>query len=430
MNYLPETIWGKRWQALEELLADRQHSYSRLAQKHDVLKTLAVLIDCLHNFGASQFKFFYDGFFNDRLLPSVDYPAEYVLRATLDQIAFDMAVIQRAVAQRQESDLRPTLTKADQFAQHALKLAIDNGLLPTCTTVTYFNKSYNVRLIPYAPVALIGIPYSCTELKTDYLAIPHEVGHYVYHHAAGLAALLHDLIVMEPDWVNHWVEEIFADVYGCLVAGPVLGLSFQDILLDNSQAKFVADDGAHPIDAIRPYIYSKTLAEMGFNKAAQALNERWEKMLAKRHKPTRFMPFRSNAPATLADARSLVEETAVSFCHFLTKDKQVQPKDLWSNDTADLDSLYAAFVTRTDKPIDVELAQLVDLDEEVGLIVNGNSNPKNKRGKGQTQTWRDSLKELFHNSEGLVLPALAWTPIFTAGYWPSKGPEGNSDGGI
>lgn len=430
MNYLPETIWEKRWQALEELLADRQYSYSQLAQKYDELKTLATLVDCLHTFGASQFKFFYDGFFNDRLLPSMDYPAEYVLRATLDQVAFDMAIIQRAVAQRQESDLQPTLTKADQFAQHALKLAIDNGLLPPCTAVTYFNKSYNVRLIPYAPVALIGIPYSCTELKTDYLAIPHEVGHYVYHHASGLAALLHDLIVMEPDWINHWIEEIFADVYGCLVAGPVLGLNFQDILLDNSQAKFVADDGAHPVDAIRPYIYSKTLAEMEFKKAASALNNRWEEMLDKRHKPTRFMPFQSSAPATLAEAQSLVEETAVAFYRFLTENKQMQPKEIWSDDSADLSSLYAAFVTWVDKPMAVELAELVNLGREVGLVVNGNGKPQNVRRKGETQTWRDHLKAEFHNNDELVLPALAWTPIFTAGYWPSKGPESNSDGGI
>ena len=54
-----------------------------------------------------------------------------------------------------------------------------------------------------------------------------------------------------------WQEEIFADIYGCLVAGPAIAKSFQDLLFDNYT--LTESDGVHPIPLIRPYIYAKVL---------------------------------------------------------------------------------------------------------------------------------------------------------------------------
>ena len=46
--------------------------------------------------------------------------------------------------------------------------------------LTYLQKSYETRVIPYAEVCLIGIPFTSVRLTEDLLAIPHEVGHYVF----------------------------------------------------------------------------------------------------------------------------------------------------------------------------------------------------------------------------------------------------------
>ncbi len=422
------TVWEHRWNALDSQMQEMMSAYGNLPQP-SIKNSLHALTGSLHAFGQDQFTFFHDGFDSGQLLPAMYLPQEHVLRATLDQVAFDINIIQRIACQRQETTLQGTLDKADKLAQLALNVALDNGLLPRCTVLTYFNKSVNIRLIPYAPVALIGIPFSAAEADSDLLAIPHEVGHYVYHHALGLAAQLHARIPLYPDWINHWIEEIFADVFGALVAGPVIGLSFQDILLDNAQKKFVADDGEHPPDAIRPFGYSKLLNQLGDTQAAAALDARWVEKLAQRHYPTDFMPHNSTTPATFAQARKLMEDTAVIFLNYLQQERQVTQPAPWSSDTADLSSLYSDFATWLTHPINVDIYQLKSAGNNIGLVL-GNGQPQNVRQMGSTQTWRDWIKAQSRQNPNTPLPAQAWTPVFTAGHWPIKGPEGNSDSGL
>ncbi len=422
------TVWEHRWNALDSQMQEMINTYGNLPQPA-IKNSLHALTGSLQAFGQDQFTFFQDGFDSGQLLPSMYLPQEHVLRATLDQVAFDMNIIQRIACQRQEAALQSTLNKADKLAQLALNVAIDNGLLPQCTVLTYFNKSVNIRLIPYAPVALIGIPFSTTEADSDLLAIPHEVGHYVYHHAPGLAAQLHARIPLYPDWINQWIEEIFADVYGALVAGPIIGLSFQDILLDNAQKKFVADDGVHPPDAIRPFGYSHSLDQLGYAQATAALDVRWAEMLTQRHYPTEFVPHNSTAVATFAQARELVEQTAVIFLNYLQQERQVTQPAPWSDDTADLSSLYSDFATWLTHPINVDIYQLKSLGNDIGLVL-GNGQPQNVRPKGSTQTWRDWIKAQSRQHPNTPLPAQAWEPVFTAGHWPIKGPESNSNSGL
>ena len=424
------TVWEDRWDALENQLKEMINRYGSPSGPSSYT-SLHALTESLLAFGQDQFNYFCDGFKGGQLLPSMYLPHEHVLRATLDQIAFDMNMIQRAEGQRKQPELQTTLVKADKLAQLALNVAIDCGLLPKCTVLTYFNKSANIRLIPYAPLASIGFPFTATQTSGDFLAIPHEVGHYVYHHAPGLAAQLHSLIPLYPDWINHWLEEIFADVFGALVAGPVIGLSFQNILLDNTQEKFVTDDGEHPPDAIRPYGYTETLRQLGHLQAAPALETRWEKMLEQRHHPQEFVPRGSTTPADLTQARALVEQTAVTILNYLQKEHQLVQPDPWSSDTNDLDSLFGSFDTWLAQPINVTLYQLESIGGNIGLVVAGSGGqPENVRPKGSTQTWRDWFKAESRQNPDTPLPAQAWVPIFTAGHWPVKGPEGNSDGGL
>lgn len=421
-----DTIWQERWQALDEQLQLMVKKYGR--SPNQAHKSLHALSQSLRAFGQDQFDFFWNGFKTGQLLPAIDLPSEHLFRATLDQVAFDMAIMEKIFGQRQQPEMEPALEKADKLAQAALNIAIDGGLLPACGVLTYFNKSANIRLIPYAPLALVGVPYTITKTSMDFLAIPHEVGHYVYHHASGLAAQLHALIPLYPNWINHWLEELFADIFGALVAGPVIGYSFQHILQDNSQERFVADDGIHPPDPIRPYAYSQTLRQLGYPQAALSLDNAWHEVLTRRHHPKYFTPHQAAAPAALPEARALLEQTAVTLLHYLTTERKIKQPLPWSEETEDLASLIPTFVARQSKIMQVALYQLTIQGKTVGVMKDGEL--ENGRPLGSTQTWRDALKAEVRRDPKLLLPAQAWRPIFTAGHWPVKGPEGNSDGGL
>ncbi len=417
-------VWQHRSQALDEAI--------NLSQTSCKNQTLNALLSSLQAFGNDQFQFFYNGFNNSRLLPSMYHPAEYVVSATLNQVSYDLSVIQQATEQRNTPRFKEILDKADRLAQDALNLATDRGLLQPTVAVTYFNKSANIRVIPYAPVALIGIPFTSLTSNQDLLAIPHEVGHYVYHHATGLAANLHQQIPLDPPWFNRWIEEVFADIYGCLVAGPLLGLDFQDLLLDNPAASFTHDNGEHPIDALRPFIHITVLKQLGFSNAAEALKDRWENVMLHRNCPDMFVPFGSDSPVSLADARAKLETVTSNMLNYLLATHHLHPDDYWSKDLKnandDVTRLYKAFDRWLKNCKLTAVNKLEERNGKIGVLVRDN-HAQNIRPLGTTQTWRDSMKQLV-SDQRTVLPFPAWLPIFTSGYWPTKGPEGNADSGI
>jgi hypothetical protein len=420
--------WQARWQALAEQLQQQAAQFDPAADP--VSGSLQALTESLLAFGKDQFEFFWDGFQTlGQLLPSMTLPQEHVMRATLDQVAFDLSIIQRISAERNQKELNSTQETADKLAQLALNVATAGDLLPQCAVLTYFNKSANIRIIPYAPIALIGIPFSATKVNCDFLAIPHEVGHFVYHHAPGLAAKLHALIPLYPNWINHWLEEIFADVYAAYVAGPVSGLSLQQILLDNSQEKFVVDDGEHPPDAIRPYGFNHALRHLGETKRADDLDELWQEQLALRHHPHTFVPHNDTTRAELTQAQRLLEQTAAIFVDFLEQQPKMSRLTPWSEDKTATDKLFKSFDTWCNNLNPVERYHLLVEGDSVG-IGKPEGTLKNARPKGSTQTWRDWIKAESRANKNVLLPAQAWTPVFTVGHWPVKGPEGNSDGGI
>jgi hypothetical protein len=277
------------------------------------------------------------GYFTSGSIPWGDYPEyppEYAFKVTLDQIAYDLEVIRRAAGQRilGSRAMTTALRIADKLAWEALNPVVDRvenpvegeeKLLPHGTTViTYFDKSANIRVIPYARVALVGIPFTCapvrhnlsgispadvTILAQDYLAIPHEVGHYVYRHSRKVQKKilvdLYDKIKEEKRkralCFFRWVEEIFADVYGCLIAGPWIALDFQDLQLTASKDRFVKDDREHPVPALRPYIYTRVLEKMGVQDWPERLKSHWQTRLAQRGNFTTFTLEKPKMPSGL-----------------------------------------------------------------------------------------------------------------------------------
>jgi hypothetical protein len=269
-------IWQQRWKPKKYFIRKMGKKFvdegNPASLQIDRKKVFKGLLKELEAFGHEQFLFFYDGFGFDEQDPaflekSSIFPPEYVLKRTLDQIEYDQSVIEKAILQRLDEDKVQAGQQADVLAYEALRPALSILPLQTATVLTYFQKSSEVLVVPYAEVALIGVSSSVIDVPEnplegsdpgldirDYLAIPHEVGHYVYWRSIVNSQRLHialreRLIQAGLSDYLHWLEEIFADVYSCIVAGPVVGLSGQDLHLDNLPAEFTEDDGEHPARA-------------------------------------------------------------------------------------------------------------------------------------------------------------------------------------
>ena len=101
-------------------------------------------------------------------------------------------------------------------------------------------------------------------VSSDYLTLPHEVAHLLFQHGrvpeTGEAIRVSlEQTLIPADWRLAWLEELFADVYGCLVAGPISVLGFQEILADGLPADDSRELNNYPFPALRPLIQSQVL---------------------------------------------------------------------------------------------------------------------------------------------------------------------------
>ena len=295
--------WEKRWLTLAHAMDQLRPQLEPTDDSPPYIRTLRTMLDGLQGFARAKFYFFYDGFrftrqdntpeYTVTLEQDSGYPPQYVFRAILDQASYDLEVIKRAADQRESDDLKPYLEAADNLANQALQLARDLKLIdPGTGAITYFQKSTTIRVIPYAKVALIGVPLTAMSTDIDYLAIPHEIGHYVFRHGKyndeRIWAYFRRAVARYPAWRYNWVEEIFSDVYGCLVGGPVMALDFQDIQFEVTSDDFVLDDGHHPVPVLRPEIYFKVLEKTNQGNTKTVLSDHWTESKNTRGDPDVF----------------------------------------------------------------------------------------------------------------------------------------------
>ena len=334
--------WEKRWETLKKQISDLKTQISKAnpsvdtnpaadANRH---KSFIAILNCLEQFGDKQFDYFYKGFGKDDgyyyLETSHSLPSEHTLYRTLQQLALDFSVLNYAWSQRTDGnskEVKSTLNIADKLAYQALRPSIDAKTISPCTVITYLQKSPFIRLMPYARVAIIGVPFTAVadydgssvdeDAAFDLLAIPHEIGHFIYRHGQfkrdksnegwdgtpyekRLVVEIADRLHGEPKFLQQWAEEIFADIYGVLIAGSIAALTIQELLQGKSKQGFTEDDNEHPIPAVRPYIHIETLRKMisyrlskGIKKAVtdsetsivEDINEKWDKVVSKRGKP-------------------------------------------------------------------------------------------------------------------------------------------------
>ncbi len=312
-----------RFDALMSVLNRMDERYAELpnAELHYRQDTILNLIRTLRQFAEGQFFFFYHGFNGGngkypRLNPqisasnsSVEFPPEHVLTSILDQIAADITVIQLAAEQRRLVSLPiqqpPLIVQGTEPKLDLLKVgdrlgtnafwspakadrADDWGFK---TVLTYLTDSVKVRVVPYSRVLLLGIPYSCKNDVRQLLAIPHEVGHFLFWYSFRQTA--DNLQRREGNWEGHagnllnvrelfyafskkpskpaWAEEIFADVYSVLVGGPLAILTAMDVALEHSTDAFQDFDSndTHPTPLIRPVLMMQALLKLNAQSAGR-----------------------------------------------------------------------------------------------------------------------------------------------------------------
>lgn len=459
------TVWQNRWRGMDAAMTDWLQRTAGNQPGFDRQETLTSLLAGLQAFGASQMNFFLRGLSPSpqyRLEPSAEYPWEYVFRTTIDQIGFDLDVIQRAAHQRvpaiSSSAMRKTLDLADRLAYRALQPALEGGLIDHATTVvTYFQKSISVRLTPYAPVVLVGIPYNAIDHPRDLLAIPHEVGHYVFREGrvregrfadSRFAAALYSRFAHRPAWYNQWLEEIFADMYGCLIAGPVIGLSFIELVTDDPLEDFLKQDGEHPVDAVRPQIYFRVLERMGrFPHAVSKLRAHWHPLFVERGNPQALslpgveQPLSMDAIASEMDEQIIAVLAQPDFLGKLLATAATPGQALWSDEldtTQTVEGLIKAFmaycadVTPENTPLP-ELRRKGDetLIMETPATARSGATAVSTQKLGATGLWIDAIKEAASRAAERKDPVFAvppeiWSVLLDAGGWATEGPGGGN----
>jgi len=251
------------------------------------LASLQALKRLLQDF--KQFSEGYHQFFQGvRVYATSSQSKVNVLNIALGKILKEWATIQRAVEQR-KTKYGKYLKATDLVA--AACYGAFRGAEASSAIVTYFEKVNDIARCLYSPIPIIGIPLSGYDAPEDWLSIAHEVGHHIYWNYADpygyrevqknlekavtekLVTKHADELGQDPDTFAqyaetirvclNWLEEIFADTYGTLVAGPAFALSIQRVLLGRvSQDNLLRDDGEHPIPYLRPFIHTQVLQEI------------------------------------------------------------------------------------------------------------------------------------------------------------------------
>lgn len=192
-----------------------------------------------------------------------------------------------AAAQHLIGPYRTHLDKGTAIAHDYLKKLDVN--LPG--VVLYFNKVNAIRFVPYTDVAFVAVPYTHIARKdADWLAIPHEIGHYLYWNLAdrlidvrtrhqeireivGNQLRATQKIAERPpqeqdaivNMALNWIEECFADVVGVKLADVSFIDSFKTLLseVSDSATNLTEDDGSHPPLCLRPFMREHVLQKLG-----------------------------------------------------------------------------------------------------------------------------------------------------------------------
>lgn len=228
-------------------------------------------------------------------------PPLHLIRESFQRVAADHEIIQQATVQRRwnrhlddrfyMSEQAMELLVMDKLAwkavapfQHLLA-----GQGKQLAVITYLSERTHIHHVPYAPeFVLVGLSYDRvppaaslfgdtavsphTFPSAELLAIPHEVGHHIYAHGRlSDGKTFSEISGQFRDNPYHaWCEELFADLYGCVVAGPLSALGMQALLVSLDRQRFWKDDEDHPSPLLRVFIMAEMLRVLSEIEARKA----------------------------------------------------------------------------------------------------------------------------------------------------------------
>lgn len=320
----------EKWQATD--LSGQDAGMLELIRKgleHEtaVLMTSRQALDSLKRFSNAALQFFLDGFYDrpNNLEISAEFSPPMVLKTLTTEISNDLVIFQRSLHQRQLLHKHQTygesqkddpnggmtghlflLSVSDRLASAALQPAFDAGYLHKGIAATHMGDDFSIRLIPYFDMLLIEVPFTTGSILTEgniipvpgteHLGILHEVGHHVYRYGKvpGTRHTFEEFLTEQlyrqgiTGGLANWLEEIFADMYGLLVGGPVMVLSYQELLSQSRHSYLMEDTGEHPIPILRPFILTRAMkliragtksANLVYKNAPAILDKNWDRFL-------------------------------------------------------------------------------------------------------------------------------------------------------
>ena len=361
-------------------------------------------------------------------------PPLHLIRNCFRRTATDHEIIQRATVQRRWNQDEPgqPYYQSEQAVELVVmdKLAIKavtpfQHLLPAQShqpaIITYFSDTTHIHHLPYTNrFILVGVSYDRVSLADDLsddetltgrdfsafelMAIPHEVGHYLYQHGRLKDGRTFPEVSRKfsDNPYYRWCEEIFADLYGCIVAGPLSVFSIQAFLTSGDRERVWKDDEEHPTPLLRSYLLSEILRVLGeldenvskpyrFPTVTRNLDEDWTEILGQwgyealekePGRPTRiYLPDSSalhleriiNVERVLRAVRPIIREFATLLLATAADRRQssaLLPADIpWSRADSDESTNYAREMATlagwgtAREPV----AQVVALDVEPGV---------------------------------------------------------------
>lgn len=145
-----------------------------------------------------------------------------------------------------------------------------------------------LELLRHLPIPVIGVPWYQVQHLPDSLVIAHEVGHDIladFNLARSIEAALKGRMenrvegARQPAWLQ-WSEEIFADVFGVLAAGPAYVGALVDFLATDvsavsEESRSGPDWGAYPTSYLRVLICLEVASRLGFEEESERLRKEW-----------------------------------------------------------------------------------------------------------------------------------------------------------
>lgn len=221
-----------------------------------------------------------------------EYSKALILNRALSTALEEWDTIRHALEQRDNNRYKDILFELDTLANEILLPLFDREWLEENGVFTYIHKLFDIRRFAFSRSPLVGAPYAALNAPEAWLAIPHEAGHYIFWNGTetfdefnkfyrGLQTSVLDVIEKIPEarvsgghfrrkgrllqtWLN-WLDEIFADVFGTLVAGPAYAWSMQFNLratLSLRDLYHSHEEPEHPNPFIRPFFHIAALREM------------------------------------------------------------------------------------------------------------------------------------------------------------------------